>query len=313
MMVKNLVSIIVPYFNHKDFIEELLISIKNQTYNNLEIIVINDGSSDGSLKLLKYLKSKYSFNLYTQKNKGICATLNRGLSLARGEFINLIGSDDVLFKTKIDDQVKILSQNDYDAVAGGIALITKESIQLNTLKPRIKGILSLNDVFFNNSVFSPTLMFRASAFKKFGKYDERNSIDDYPMLLNMLDKGAKIFNFNEIWAYYRVSEENYMKKSKWYLDGILFSLAKYENKYSISKIKNYHNFIYYLKSAIFDDSFSFKVFKNIFKMDDSLIKNLLRFLIIFFVNLFPNYLKKILQNKIIFKSAKVNRLSRVIR
>ena len=104
-----------------------------------------------------------------------------------------------------------------------------------------------------------------------------------------------------------------MKKSKWYLDGILFSLAKYENKYSISKIKNYHNFIYYLKSAIFDDSFSFKVFKNIFKMDDLLIKNLLRFLIIFFVNLFPNYLKKILQNKIIFKSAKVNRLSRVIR
>ena len=94
-MVKNLVSIIVPYFNHKDFIEELLISIKNQTYNNLEIIVINDGSSDGSLKLLKYLKSKYSFNLYTQKNKGICATLNRGLSLARGEFINIIGSDDV--------------------------------------------------------------------------------------------------------------------------------------------------------------------------------------------------------------------------
>ena len=313
MMVKNLVSIIVPYFNHKDFIEELLISIKNQTYNKLEIIVINDGSSDGSLKLLKYLKSKYSFNLYTQKNKGICATLNRGLSLARGEFINIIGSDDVLFKTKIDDQVKILSQNDYDAVAGGIALITKESIQLNTIKPRIKGILSLNDVFFNNSVFSTTLMFRASVFKKFGKYDERNPIDDYPILLNMLDKGAKIFNFNEIWAYYRVSEENYMKKSKWYLDGILFSLAKYENKYSISKIKNYHNFIYYLKSAIFDDSFSFKVFKNIFKMDDLLIKNLLRFLIIFFVNLFPNYLKKILQNKIIFKSAKVNRLSRVIR
>ena len=127
-MVKDLVSIIIPYYNHKYYIEELLTSIKNQTYNKLETIVINDGSNDGSLKLLRSLRSKYRFNLYTQKNKGICATLNRGLSLAKGEFIMPIGSDDVLFKTKVDDQVKILSFNSFDAVAGGIALITKESI-----------------------------------------------------------------------------------------------------------------------------------------------------------------------------------------
>ena len=110
-MIKDLVSIIIPYYNHKDYIEELLKSIKNQTYNKLETIVINDGSNDGSLKLLRNLKSKYRFNLYTQKNKGICATLNRGLNLAKGEFIMPIGSDDVLFNTKVEDQVKILSLN----------------------------------------------------------------------------------------------------------------------------------------------------------------------------------------------------------
>ena len=312
-MVKDLVSIIIPYYNHKDYIEELLKSIKNQTYNKLETIVINDGSNDGSLKLLRNLKSKYRFNLYTQKNKGICATLNRGLSLAKGEFIMPIGSDDVLFNNKVDDQVKILSLNSFDAVAGGIALITKESIELTILKPRVKGLLSLNDIFFNNSVYSTTLMFRASAFQKFGSYDERNPIDDYPMLINMIDKGARIYNYDEIWAYYRVSEENYMKKSKWYLDGILFSLAKYNKRHSINKIKNYHLFIYYLKNAIFIDHFSFKAFKVIFKMDDLLIKNLLRFLIVSFVSLLPKKIKKTLQNKIIFKSIKVNSLSRVFK
>ena len=96
--IKNncpLVSIIVPCYNHEKYITECIGSIMNQTFRNFELTVIDDGSKDQSFEVLKSLQKKYEFNLIHQENRGISATLNRGIKeFSRGKYISFCASDD---------------------------------------------------------------------------------------------------------------------------------------------------------------------------------------------------------------------------
>lgn len=91
----QLVSIIVPIYNTEKYLAECLDSLINQTYKNLEIICVNDGSTDNSLKILEqYAKRDNRIKIYSQENKGEAETRNRGLELAQGDYIAAIDSDD---------------------------------------------------------------------------------------------------------------------------------------------------------------------------------------------------------------------------
>lgn len=304
-MKQKLVSVIIPYFKHINYIEELLISIKKQTYKNIEIILIDDGSRDGSLKLLKLLSKKYKFSLFTQKNKGVCATLNRGISLSRGEFIKIVDSDDLMTENQIQQQVDILSSSDYDVIGGGMTLINKNSKDINYQVPRKLGQIFVKDVLFNNPIYGPTMMFRASAFDKFGNFDEENPIEDFSIILSMISKGAKIFNFDLNWAKYRVSEHNYLSKAKWYFEGVMHTLSRYDNTSTIKKAKNYHIFLYLLKLALFNGLKNKNNFLKIFKTQQNFLRQFIGFIIIFTAAILPQSLRNFFQNKIIYKSSKV--------
>lgn len=101
-MNQPLVSIIIPCFNYEQFVEEAIKSVANQTYKNVEIIVINDGSTDNSDKVIKQLQTAYGFKYVTQQNRGIIPTRNRGVELATGDFIIQLDADDYVDSTYID-------------------------------------------------------------------------------------------------------------------------------------------------------------------------------------------------------------------
>lgn len=91
------VSIIVPIFNSAEYLKRCLDSIINQTYSNLEIILIDDGSRDSSLSIMKsYSLKDCRIQIFSQKNKGLSATRNRGINLAEGEYLSFIDSDDYI-------------------------------------------------------------------------------------------------------------------------------------------------------------------------------------------------------------------------
>jgi len=104
------VSIIIPCFNALPFIKQTLESVFNQTYNNLEIIVVDDGSKDGTIEFLKKLGKS---NLIVKPNigKGACAARNYGLELATGDYIQFLDADDFFTPKKIEEQVKLLEPN----------------------------------------------------------------------------------------------------------------------------------------------------------------------------------------------------------
>jgi glycosyltransferase involved in cell wall biosynthesis len=111
MMNKPLVSVIIPTYNQKDFVSETLESVLAQTYSNLEIIVTDDGSTDGTVDILNEYASKYPTKIkliVNNKNEGITKNFNRGLNAVNGEFIAWLGGDDLMLPDKIKKQVELL-------------------------------------------------------------------------------------------------------------------------------------------------------------------------------------------------------------
>jgi len=106
-----LVSVIIPLYNSEQYIAETIESVLNQTYKNVEIIVIDDGSLDKSLEVVYKYKSK-GIKIYSEPNRGASAARNMGIQYASGNFIQFLDADDILHPDKIKNQVCILINED---------------------------------------------------------------------------------------------------------------------------------------------------------------------------------------------------------
>jgi len=94
------VSVIIPAYNHEKYVGEAIQSVLTQTFKDFELIIINDGSTDHTeAEILKFKDDRIQY--YSQSNRGLSATLNRGIDLARGEFFNFLPSDDIFLPEKL--------------------------------------------------------------------------------------------------------------------------------------------------------------------------------------------------------------------
>lgn len=111
-MINNpLISIIVPIYNVEEFIEECINSLINQSYINIEIVCVDDGSTDSSVEILRNIAQYDSrISVYQQQNKGLSAARNTGISKAQGDYLCFVDSDDILSETAIEDNIYIFFQ-----------------------------------------------------------------------------------------------------------------------------------------------------------------------------------------------------------
>ncbi|MBR1907369.1 glycosyltransferase family 2 protein [bacterium] len=127
-----LVSVIIPVYNHENYVQTTIKSIINQTYKNIELIVIDDGSKDDSFSRILELKQECDNRfsnviMETKENEGTCRTYNKLISRANGEYIYLIASDDISKPTAIEKEVEFLENNsDYVLVVGNQENIDKD-------------------------------------------------------------------------------------------------------------------------------------------------------------------------------------------
>lgn len=127
--MKNLVSVIVPVYNSSTYVEECLNSIINQTYNNIEIIVINDGSTDNSEEIIKEIQKNSSKIIYMkQANKGAGETRNTGIGEAKGDYIVFIDSDDKIKEDYIETLVNKIENENLDVVYSGVMQFNNEQL-----------------------------------------------------------------------------------------------------------------------------------------------------------------------------------------
>ena len=128
-----LVSILAICYNHERFVEETLSSIKNQTYKNIELVIIDDFSTDNSVKVISnWIKNNNIVCQFVihQKNKKLCETLNEGVNLCKGEFLQFMACDDILELDKIENQLNVLKSLDdsYGLVYSDVFIIDDNSV-----------------------------------------------------------------------------------------------------------------------------------------------------------------------------------------
>lgn len=121
--MNQLISIIMPVYNAEEYLKRSIESIINQTYDNLEIILINDGSTDNSLNICKeYEKKDERIKIIDQENKGVSATRNRGINESTGDYIMFVDADDYIEKNMIEDMVAKLTEDDIELIITGIKM-----------------------------------------------------------------------------------------------------------------------------------------------------------------------------------------------
>lgn len=109
-----MISVIIPIYNKANYLRKCLDSIKYQTYHNLEIICIDDGSTDNSYTVLKDYEEDKRFRLYKQENKGVGYTRNKGVQLAKGEWISFVDADDWLLLDLYDNLIEKSKKYNFD-------------------------------------------------------------------------------------------------------------------------------------------------------------------------------------------------------
>ena len=138
----NLVSIIVPVYNAREHIKQCLDSILNQTYHNIEVICVDDGSKDDSADIIKQYANKDSRVHYEYKqNGGVSSARNAGLRISNGTYIQFVDSDDEISPDMTDSMVRSLEENDTGLAICGYRLMTNQ----NMVKIPSTGILSNKD------------------------------------------------------------------------------------------------------------------------------------------------------------------------
>ncbi len=127
-MTKGMVSIVVPTYFSEKYLEECLSSIVNQTYSNLEVIVVDGGSTDGTVEIIEKYEREYDFLRCVRKeNEGVSCSRNRGMAMASGEYLEFVDSDDFLMPDTCETLVSAMEETGADVVvAGFVALKTGE-------------------------------------------------------------------------------------------------------------------------------------------------------------------------------------------
>lgn len=160
-------SIVIPVYNVEDYIAKCLDSLKSQTYDNFEVIIVNDGTKDNSVEVIKkYLKDK-RFNLYEKENGGLSSARNYGLKYVKGDYLLFIDSDDYIECDLLEHLNNILIKKEYDLIKYKINVVSVDGDILNKENGDIEGEASLKDILsYEYSEPAWAYCYKASFFKK---------------------------------------------------------------------------------------------------------------------------------------------------
>ncbi|MDO5150936.1 MAG: glycosyltransferase [Oscillospiraceae bacterium] len=130
------ISIIIPVYNNEKYIEKCVRSVMNQTYSDLEILVINDGSTDGSKKILEKLAVEdQRIRLFSQKNGGVASARNCGLDHAEGTYLTFVDGDDYISSTYIESLYQKASQEKFQMVICGLTMVDEGGKEIKKISP----------------------------------------------------------------------------------------------------------------------------------------------------------------------------------
>ncbi len=227
-----LISVIVPTYNYAHFIGDCLESIFSQTYKDFEVIVVDDGSTDGTAEILQEYKEKIRY-IY-QENRGLPSARNTGIQSSHGKFLAFLDSDDLWLPYKLEEQIRILGDDAdmgiifSDASAFNERGVIRESI---LKEEKICTGFCFERLFMGNYLVMPTVMIRKNCLEKSGIFDESlTAVEDYDLWLR-ISLFYKIGFVDKVLAMYRVHPSNMSRDFCRLLDNEIRVIKKIINAY----------------------------------------------------------------------------------
>lgn len=213
-----LVSVIIPCYNHEQYVAACIRSVLDQTYQPIELIVIDDGSRDGSVAQIEALAAAcrqrfVRFVFIHRENRGLTATLNQAIGLSQGSYLAIMASDDVMYPDKTAQQIAYF-QTDAQAVAlfGDVDVIDEHGQVIGALTAQ-KQEYGFEEIICNvHCCLAPTQMYRADFIRQLGGYDESVKVEDWELLLRISQQGGKIVNLQRKLCQYRQHGSNFSNK-----------------------------------------------------------------------------------------------------
>lgn len=243
-----LVSVLCASYNHADYIAAALRSVLTQTYPNIELIVIDDGSKDDSPRIIAELQRQYGFRFETQANQGLAATLNRAIDLSSGKYVAQIGSDDLFLPEKIATQVRYLESRPDIALCGGNMLaIDAQGQPLPKQKRHAYRELDFDDLFCErqHGIPASSAMIRREVLEREGAYDPAIRLEDMYLWFKLLSRGHRMAGLEETLIHYRKHGHNTYRNYRFMHDNMMATYAPYRdhpqyeaviNRYRLSSI-----------------------------------------------------------------------------
>ena len=193
------VSVIIPCYNHGEYLHQCLDSIKNQTYRNIEIIIVNDGSTDNETNTIINKIDEPGVKVINKQNEGLAAARNTGVDMSTGEIILPIDSDDYLGAQYIEKAVNLLIRDDE------IGLVSCRGKYFGARNNVVDNeYISAHSMLLYNSLFHCAI-FRKNDFLHIGKYNVNmtKGYEDWEMYIRMINYKKKVVQLPDIFFFYR--------------------------------------------------------------------------------------------------------------
>jgi glycosyltransferase involved in cell wall biosynthesis len=192
----SLVSFIIPFYNQAQYIEETLRSVLASTYQNFEIVIINDGSEDENktqlLKIIEKINDK-RIRIFNQQNTGPSVARNFAISKANGEYLVFLDGDDLIEKETLELNLQVFSKfPDIDVVYGNNVLFGKKNTTIVPKKITAQNILVFNPIAI-------CVMIKKSVFQniQFDEYLSKLGLEDWELWMNLISKNYKFKYINQ--------------------------------------------------------------------------------------------------------------------
>jgi teichuronic acid biosynthesis glycosyltransferase TuaG len=243
------ISVIIPTYNHSNYVVETLMSVFAQSFNDFEIIVVNDGSTDNTVEVLKPFIEKGLIQYYEQENKGQASARNFGLSCAGGEYITFLDDDDILPINKLETQLNRIQGTSIAAIGGVSGRIIKGKMQFPSCENEEKTF-KFEDIFDGSPFCSPgQVLISSKHLRAVNGFDpEIWGADDLDLWMRLIKQGD-IVKTSEIALWYRVHSGNSSLQTMRMLKNIKKVIIKnsktYQNKFKEKLRRKGYRFLFY--------------------------------------------------------------------
>ena len=214
-MEKELVSIITPMYNSGNYIKETIESVLSQTYQNWEMIVIDDGSKDNGPDIVRsYVLNDSRISLFSQANAGSAVARNNGIRRARGQYIALLDADDLWSPNFLESQIALMNEKQALVVHSSYRRINEKSMEI--LSPyQARPIVTYKDMQMTNHIACLTGLYDCSKYGKIYLREELKSIrDDYAYWIDAVKLAGVAYGNPKVLASYRVMSTSTTGKKK---------------------------------------------------------------------------------------------------